>query len=277
MGDDSWNTEQWTGQDVAGGLTGTTAANASRDAAEIQRQSGQDAIRSQERALAQIRGDLAPFRRAGRNQLAGLEGLINDPTQQLAFIQNNPFFAALANDAQNRLFSSQAAQGKLGSGDTASGLQNALLLLGNDLVQQSIGNRFNMAAMGQNAAAQTGTMTQNASNSISDLLTGIGNAGAAGRVGAANAQTAGANNMMGAGLGLASIFLSDRRFKWDLRQIGEVMNGIPLYLAKYVGSTVDMVCLMAHEVEKVIPGAVLDVFDVKFVDYAEVERVANGN
>jgi hypothetical protein len=262
-----------TGKDMHDSLTGKTAADAASNAAAIQAQSGKDAIKSQEKALRTIRKDLAPFKDAGARQLPGLEGLINDPNQQLSFIQNNPFFNALAKQAEQSLFANQAARGKVGSGDTASGLQNALLLLGNDLVQQSIGDRFNIATMGQNAAAQTGTMTQNSTNSITDLITGIGNAGAAGQIGVANASAQGASNAMAIGGGLAKIFLSDRRMKCDLEKIGVHPAGIPIYSFRYVGGMQKVIGVMAQDVEKVVPGAVHHVFDVKFVDYAELGRV----
>lgn len=259
-------------------LSGSDAADASTKAAEMQLQGTREGIDAQRDFLKKIRGDLAPYRNAGRRQLSGLNALISDPNAQLSFIQNNPFFSALADDAQNRLMNVQAASGRLGTGDTPAALQNQLLMLGNGLLQESIGNRFNMATMGQNAAAQTGTMTQGVGNSITDLITGGANARASGVMGAANARAAGANNLLNAGMnGIGMIALSDRRFKCDVEQIGELIKGLPVYVAKYVGSMIDMICLMSQDVEKVIPGAVLDVFGVKYVDYSEVGRHLNGN
>lgn len=261
-----------TGRDVAGGITGTTAANAAQEAAQLQYQSAQDAIKSQKEFQKKMRKDLNPFRKSGLGQLEGLNALISDPNAQLNFIQNNPFFNHLANDAQNRLMSSQAARGRLGSGDTPLALQNALMLMGGDLVNQSIGQRMNMATMGQNAAAMQGSSMQNTSNNIMDLMTGGGNALASGIIGSANAMgdgSANAANGLMAGLGL---MLSDRRMKCNLRKIGEFSNGIGVYIANYVGSTIDMVCCMAQEVEPIIPGAVFDIFGVKFMDYNEFDR-----
>lgn len=262
-----------TGRDVAAGITGQSAADASRQASLLQAQSGKDAIKAQKEALNKIRGDLSKFRKAGADMLPGLSELISDPNAQLNFVQNNPFFNAMAKQAKDSLFANQAARGKLGSGDTAAGLQDRLLLLGNSLLDNSINQRFNLATMGANAAAQTGTMTQNSGNSISDLLTGIGNAGAAGQIGVANAMGQGASNAMTgliSGLGLA---LSDRRMKTDARIVGELTKGIPLYIAKYVGCAMDMFCVMAQDVEPIFPGVVCDVFGVKYVDYDELQRV----
>jgi hypothetical protein len=373
------------------GLTGKTQAKAANKASSDQLQATREGIDAQRQFLDTIRGDLAPYRDFGANQLpeiqnalagfdssindydnrltgfdnrvnqfdgrvnqfdnyvdqfggqvnrfdsqvSDLDRFINDPTQQLNYVQNNPFFSALANDAQNRLLNVQAARGKLGTGDTPAALQNQLMLMGNDLVQQLIGNRQqslgnrqqslgnyqqqlgnrqqslsnrqqslgnfqqglgnrlgsiglrqnaigqrqNFATMGQNAAAQTGSATQGASNSISDLITQGGNAMAAGRIGAANAQSQGMNNLLGGAAGFAltgsplGILLSDRRMKCDLEKVGSLDCGIPVYSFRYVGSDQRVVGVMAQDVEPVAPGAVLDVFGVKFVDYDELERV----
>lgn len=309
-----------------GDLTGKNAAKASKKASQDQLTATREGIEAQREFLNTIRADLEPYRQYGIDQLpelqnqltgyedyvsgldgrmsgfegrvSGLDRFINDPNAQLNYVQNNPFFSALANDAQNRLLNIQAARGKIGTGDTPAALQNQLLLMGNDLVQQAIGNRQqslgnfqqglqnrfgaaglrqnsitnrqNAATIGSNAAAQTGSATQGASNAISDLITQGGNAMAAGRIGAANARMQGANNLLSAGLG---IFLSDRRMKCNLEMIGELSCGIPVYSFEYVGSDKRVVGVMAQDVEPVVPGAVLDVFGVKFVDYSELERV----
>jgi len=303
-----------TGKDMHKGLTGQTAAETSERAAELQYQASQDAIKAQKQFLKTIRNDLEPYREFGSNQLlnlnqqlggfeqyvsgmdnriGALDKFISDPNAQFKFVKNNPFYAALANDSQNRLMNLQAARGKLGTGDTPVELQNQLLLLGNNLVQQAIGNRQqslgnyfnagnlrqnsitnrqNAATIGQNAAAMTGTATQGAGNAITDLMTGGANARASGLVGAGNALTQGTNNMAQGALTALGIFLSDRRFKTDLEQVGVLDNGIPVYSFRYIFGPERVVGVMAQDVEPVVPGAVLDVFGVKFVDYTELER-----
>lgn len=259
---------------VVDSITGKDAADASKEASWIQYDSASKARKQQKQFLNTIRGDLAPYRNAGKRQLPGLNALISDPTAQLNFIQNNPFFSALADDAQNRLMNVQAASGRLGTGDTPAALQNQLLLLGNDLLQQSIGNRFNVATMGQNAAAQTGTMTQQAGNNISDLITGQGNALAGGMVGAANARSQGVNNLMNLGMNAAGmIMLSDRRLKTDVEVLGKLDCGIPVCRWRYPWSNQYVIGPMAQDVQKVVPGAVLDVFGVLYVDFDELNRV----
>ncbi len=252
-------------------ITGSDQAHAAQEGAELQYQGTMAGVREQRRARGQMRADLRPFAKFGQGQLPQLNALINDPTAQLNFIQNNPFFKHLADDAQNRLMSVQAASGKLGSGDTAAGLQNSLLMLGNDLLQQSIGNRFNAVGMGQNSAAMTGQAGMNAANSISDLYGSGAAAQAAGLMGAANARAQGANNIIG--LGMNGLMLSDRRFKTDVEVIGTLDCGIPVCRWRYPWSNQYVIGPMAQDVQKVVPGAVIDVFGVLYVDFNELNRV----
>ena len=181
------------------------SSSAAKSAASTQAESADKAIDFQREALETARGDLAPYREAGAEQLPGLTGLITDPNQQRDFIQNNPFFKTLADDAQSRLFSNAAARGKVGSGGTAKALQNSLMLLGNDLVGQNINRRMNLTTLGQNAAAMTGTNTLQGANTISDLMTQQGNVRAAGTVGSANAWNSGINTAISTGANLYSL------------------------------------------------------------------------
>lgn len=288
-------------------LGGQGASAAAIEAARIQAGSATEAIEAQERARQQAREDLSPFRKAGEQSLTGLLGLANeragagtlegagrlitDPNAQRQFITQNPFFNALADDAQSRLFANQAARGKVGSGGTAKALQNSLLLLGTDLLNQNInqrfnlsgresalqnqqfGQRFNLATLGSNAAAGQATATLSTSNTISDLLTQSGNAQAAGLVGAANARTqAGQGLLQAGGTALGGYFasLSDERFKTDIQEVGELHNGLPVYTYKYKGDDTVHMGVMAQELEKVIPKAVHTIDGIKYVDYGEI-------
>lgn len=255
---------------LLGKITGSDkAAKAAKKAAKIQAKSAAEAIAFQRESRDLARADLQPFRDAGISQLSGLSSLISDPNAQLDFVQNNPFFNALASDAQSRLFSNQAARGKVGSGGTAQALQNSLLLLGQDLLNNSINQRMNLATMGQNAAAGQGTATIQAGSTISDLFTQQGNALAAGQVGAANANTQGIQSLfnLGGTLGAAAIGLSDIRFKEQIARIGELESGIGVYRFKFKGRPEMHVGVIAQEVEQSIPDAVIEIDGVKYVRY----------
>jgi hypothetical protein len=71
------------------------------------------------------------------------------------------------------------------------------------------------------------------------------------------------------GLGVLSIFAgmspSDERVKENLVRVGEE-EGIPVYEYNYIGNDTKMRGPMAQDIEKVLPGAVVEVGGVKMVD-----------
>ena len=184
-------------------ITGAAAADASQDAASAQVDAANSNIAFQQSALDTIRGDLEPYRTSGASALSDVSSLISDPNKQLDYIQDNPFFKFLADDAQRRLFNNKAARGKVGTGGTALALQNSQMLLGDQLVGNQINRQMGIANLGQNAAAQTGAQTANTANAIGSSILGAGNAQAAGYIGEQNAYSdalsTGINTALGAG------------------------------------------------------------------------------
>lgn len=178
-------------------FTGAPQAEAAEGAARLQAQSGREAIEFQREALAQTREDLAPARAQLDFAAPLLQQAIQDPSSR---VLNNPFFQAMAGQQEQRLLASAAARGKVGSGGTGDDLQRNLLLLGNQFAQQDVGNLFNLSTLGANAAAQTGTATQQTAGQVSNLMTGIGAAQAAGQVGAANARGGAMGGLLQSGL-----------------------------------------------------------------------------
>jgi hypothetical protein len=81
---------------------------------------------------------------------------------------------------------------------------------------------------------------------------------------------------LGAGLGLFA--LSDRRLKEDVEPIGLLFNGLPFYKYRFRGSPKTEVGVMAQDVERVNPSAVVDIGlwrggpSVKMVDYDRATR-----
>jgi hypothetical protein len=115
----------------------------------------------------------------------------------------------------------------------------------------------------------------------------LGNAGQA-IIGAGNVLNAGFSNQMDvyrqqsanaiapfqilgnvAGMALGRFGMpSDRRFKTDIERVGTLDNGLPVYVYRYVGSPAFQIGLMADEVEKLHPNAVVtDPQGYKYVDY----------
>lgn len=71
-------------------------------------------------------------------------------------------------------------------------------------------------------------------------------------------------SLLGAGLAISS----DRRLKTDIEEIAKLANGLPLYKFRYRGDPRMVIGLMADEVEKVRPEAVVDgPFGFKMVNY----------
>ena len=193
-----------------GGMAGVAAEKAS--AAQLKQ--ADKALQAQIAASKQIRDDLEPYRDIGEQANPLLMGAINDPSER---VLSNPFFQAMASEQEQRLMSSAAARGKLGSGGTNDDLQRNLLLLGNQFSQQDIGNLTNLSTIGQNSAALTGSQTQQGTNNLTNIMGQAGNAQAAGIIGASNAQSQGASNAMSLIGTAASIYFSDARLKENIQ------------------------------------------------------------
>lgn len=67
-------------------------------------------------------------------------------------------------------------------------------------------------------------------------------------------------------LGSAAIFASDRRIKRDIEELG-TWKGVKSYSYRYLGETERRVGVMAQEVEKIYPDAVVEINGIKHVDY----------
>lgn len=275
---------------VVSSIFGGDQADASRGAADAQLQATRESIKFQEEALDKqldfltesrdiARGDLEPFREVGSTDLSTLGSLVTDPQAQADFITNNPFFDALAEKSTQTLLNNAAARGKVGSGGTAEALQNSILLLGNDLLNQDVTRRQNLATLGSNAAAGQATTTQNtanalsaatqnSANAVSDLTIQGGNAQAAGLVGAANARADATNNLISTGI--TALALCDARAKENIEHVGYTSKGFPLYSFNYIGDDQFQVNVLAQDVEIVMPEAVYEINGYKHVDMEAV-------
>ena len=70
--------------------------------------------------------------------------------------------------------------------------------------------------------------------------------------------------------GGASNFFSDRRVKTDIKRVGKTDGGLPVYTFRYKIGGPGQMGVMAQDVEKVKPEAVVEVNGIKAVNYAEV-------
>ena len=76
----------------------------------------------------------------------------------------------------------------------------------------------------------------------------------------------GANSGGSGLLGLTKLF-SDRRLKEDIERVGTLFDGTPVYGYRYKGAPAYHIGLMAQDVEKAVPGAVIEINGYKAVDY----------
>jgi Chaperone of endosialidase len=132
-------------------------------------------------------------------------------------------------------------------------------------------------------ALRTGSQVQNpsfastpmqASTGGADIL-GATQAGYNAQLGATNAQNAASGNFMGGlmNLGGLAILKSDERLKENIKKVGSLDNGLNLYSYNYKDGynlpEGKQVGVLAQEVEKVIPEAVVEMDDgFKSVNYA---------
>jgi hypothetical protein len=75
---------------------------------------------------------------------------------------------------------------------------------------------------------------------------------------------------LGGSLGAAAL-LSDRRAKTDIKKVGELDSGLPVYTYKYKGDGVTQMGVMAQDAERVSPEAVHTMNNgLMAVDYSKV-------
>jgi len=175
--------------------------------------------------------------------------------------------------------------------------------------QTNIFNRLaSIAGIGLTGATNTANAQLGTGSNIAQLTQGIGQAQAAGQIGQANAYANGFNNLSnyallsslnnpqsgaisstgtGQGASVGSGYVpnnsnylgSDIRLKENIQLLGNLPNGLPYYSYEYKPKFKDdqhcghgkFIGVMAHEVEKVIPTAVMVRNDgYKVVDYSQI-------
>lgn len=249
-------------------LLGGDSSKAAKEGAAIQSAASDKAIEFQKEALDKQLALTKPYTDLGAANTNRLQELITNPDKQLEYIQNNPFFNALADKAKTTLLNNQATKGRLGTGGTPEALQNSLLLLGNDLLQQNIGNTQNLVSIGANAATGQGNAISSNADNVSNLTLAKGQAQANGLIGAANAKTSALQNLVGTGA--AAYALCDMQAKENIQQIGYTDKGLPLYIFNYKGDDKIQINVMAQDVEKVLPDAVVETNGYKYVNMEKV-------
>jgi hypothetical protein len=119
-----------------------------------------------------------------------------------------------------------------------------------------------IAGLGTQASGTTtGTQQMSGAQQFATLAGGISNLLGAGTGTDANGSASG-------GSGLLGLFTrSDRRLKEDIEQVGTLFDGTPVYGYRYKGAPAYHIGLMAQDVEKATPQAVIEINGYKAVDY----------
>jgi len=197
-------------------------ASAARSAADAQARAGQAAIAANADQFAQMKEMVQPYANAGYDSLKAQLDLIgqNGPEAQQAAInniQNDPNALALAKQGEQGILANASATGGLRGGD----IQAALAQFRPQLLQSMINDRYSklqgITQLGQAAAAQQASASLANGQQTANLLTGIGNAQAAGLIGAGAANAAGYNAIGGAFSGAANSFAGLNAVKYMYR------------------------------------------------------------
>lgn len=257
-------------------ITGTeAAAKAARGAASAQERANLQAIQAQQEAAARGQEFLQPFGGVGQQGLSQL-GILTDPQQQFSFLQSNPLFQLALQNANQQTMQQAAARGRLSAGDTLQQLSNNVLLSAQPLLQNQQRNVAGLLDFGRGlATTQAGVETGTAQN-VAPLLSEIGNAQAAGLVGAANANTQfnqGLLNTIGSAAGRFLPIPSDIRLKTKVKKTGE-KNGHEMFEWEWNEKAKEVFGLegkshgvIAQNIEKYMPEAVKEYQGYKTVDY----------
>jgi len=252
------------------GLGGREGAIAATKGAEIQAQSGREAIEFERQSREQAQGFFAPFAGAAEQ---GLEqsSFLTDSQEQFDFLKSNPLFKLALDNANTQTQNSAAAGGRLSAGDTLQNLSNNVLLSASPLIDRQSRGISQLLNLGLDVTKSQANTAIGAGSNISNLLTDIGAAQAAGGVGAANAQLQGNQNIASLG-GAAFAAFSDPRLKDSVSKIGKA-NGYNVYewewndKARQFGLEGRERGVMADEVKLINPAAVTERHGYMMVNY----------
>jgi hypothetical protein len=178
---------------------GAMQAGAARSAARSQEAAAREQLALQTRVYDETVERFQPFREPGLNALAALNfemGLGERPDNYGGF-QASPGYDWRVSQGMDAVQSSAAARGMLNSGATMSALQEQGQNLASGEYQTWMNRLAGMTDMGMGASGLQATAGANYAQGGSNALANVGNAQAAGAVGAGNAWGGAMQNMGG--------------------------------------------------------------------------------
>ena len=173
---------------------------------------------------------------------------LGGPLQQFQSDRSNTL-QSMAQDESAKALQALLQRGTERGGDITAGLEAR---------GQDIGRESNVYSQGVNtiqnllALDKKDTVVQQGGGSSSGGGSGIGEA-------------------LGTAATVAAAFgWSDRRLKKNIKKIGRLMNGLYIYTFNYIWGGKSQIGVMADEVKKVIPEAVIEVYGYDLVNYTKV-------
>lgn len=186
---------------IGGAIVGAIGSNS---AAKKQSKATQAGIASNEALAREGMEQLAPYREAGATALGGISSMVNDPTQALQGIAQSQQFQDQLGLASRNAMRYASATGQ-GGGLQSSGTSNQLAMLApqlqNQIYQQQLQNKFNLANLGLGAAQQTAAGLGSLGQAQLSAMQNMGAAQAQGAMGTTNAIQGGLT-----GLGSLSMY-----------------------------------------------------------------------
>lgn len=222
---------------------------------------------------------------SGVNQLGNALGLNGAAGNQSALqtLQNTPGYQFQLQQGNNAINAQAAATGQNASGNQALALSNYNQGLAGTTYNNYVSQLQPYLGASNSAAGGIAGVNTGQGNAIAgqqDMLaqlgfqtqTGIGNANA-------NADLAGltqSKNILGAGMDIAKLAasFSDERLKEDIEPVGELYDGQPVYKYRYINDPRWQIGLMAQDVEKTNPDAVIEIGGYKAVYYDKATEYA---
>lgn len=193
------------GVSALGGLASAAiGSSAATSAAKLQSDAAEKAAQQQMKMFESVRGDLSPFVSAGKGALTGVNELLGIGTggmgspEVMARLASTPGYQFALDQGLQATQNSYASKGLGSSGAALKGAADYAEGLAGTTYQSMIGNFMGLAGLGENAAAQTGTLGLQSQAGVNSLMTGAASAQAAGQVGSANALMGGIGNITSA-------------------------------------------------------------------------------
>lgn len=199
---------------VGGGIAAAGSIVSGRSSAKAAKNAAQSQVDSSREAREQSERLNKPYIDLGTENLPAYQGILNDPRYNtfetlqadpygVDYLSNNPLFQASIDNAGRQMGANAAAQGKSNSGGLVDQLFQNYLATGDQYYGNYLQRSDSLGSSSYNRALMPVQMGQNAANfqgvNSGNLITGAGNAVAAGQIGQGNAYSQTAQNLANIG------------------------------------------------------------------------------